>query len=194
MNCERCNNKVHFENDYGYSCAHCVMVFHKKSEQCCTNPNIIYIQLEYENGGRHQRKACLRCKEISTKSVPKDANFKTYQYCSYHNWQKLKQQKEQLSDRLRLELNQSLDLIREKLDEKNKKEFHEKHSYHIKTDKWRMLRKQIIERENNICQGCRKAPIQEIHHDTYVHLENEFLFQLIGLCHNCHSRFHNKQS
>lgn len=190
MNCERCNNKIHFENDYGYACDKCMSWNYKKNDKCCSNPMEVFIQLEYQNGVRHQRKACENCKEIFSKSYLKDSNFNTYKYCSYDKWQVLKESKYEMKNKLIQELTEYVN----ELKENRKKHFDELHSQHLQSNEWKAIRRMVIEREKNLCQGCRKAPIQEIHHDTYVHLGEEFLFQLIGLCHNCHSRFHNKNN
>ena len=72
-------------------------------------------------------------------------------------------------------------------------EFPERHAKYIdylNTPEWKAKRELVIDRENGICQGCRSAPIQEVHHATYKTLGNELLFQLVGLCSPCHRRAH----
>lgn len=57
---------------------------------------------------------------------------------------------------------------------------------------WKSLRLNVLKRDNYICQGCLKNQATEVHHHTYAHLKEEFMFELISLCNYCHSRYHNK--
>ena len=56
---------------------------------------------------------------------------------------------------------------------------------------WKKKRKLIIQRDK-ICQGCLDAPIHEVHHLTYKNVGNELMFELVGLCRECHSRCHQE--
>jgi 5-methylcytosine-specific restriction endonuclease McrA len=67
-----------------------------------------------------------------------------------------------------------------------------KYQTYLSTREWRRKRERVYERENGICQGCRDEPIEHIHHATYSHAFDELLFQLIGLCENCHRKAHFK--
>jgi hypothetical protein len=64
---------------------------------------------------------------------------------------------------------------------------------YLQSEKWRAMRLKIIKRDGGICQGCLTKPIEEIHHKTYDHKLNEFMFQLVGLCRECHARYHGKE-
>jgi hypothetical protein len=35
-------------------------------------------------------------------------------------------------------------------------------------------------------------PAREVHHRTYQHVGEEFLYELLALCHGCHDRGHAK--
>ena len=61
---------------------------------------------------------------------------------------------------------------------------------HLSSEKWRELRSLVIDRAGGVCEGCRKRQIEQVHHKTYAHLGNEFCFELIGLCKDCHTRYH----
>ena len=61
---------------------------------------------------------------------------------------------------------------------------------YLMTPEWREKRSMVIDRENGLCQGCRKNRIQEVHHASYQTLGDELLFQLVGLCSPCHRRAH----
>ena len=61
---------------------------------------------------------------------------------------------------------------------------------YLTTPEWKEKSRLVIERENHLCQGCRKAKATQAHHSTYQHAGEEFLFQLVALCWPCHKRFH----
>ena len=60
---------------------------------------------------------------------------------------------------------------------------------YLRTPEWAAIRERVKQRDR-VCQGCLAAPIEEVHHLTYEHVQNEFAFELIGLCRKCHARLH----
>lgn len=61
---------------------------------------------------------------------------------------------------------------------------------YMKSPEWHAKRDLILKRCGGVCEGCGVAPATEAHHVTYRHFGNEFLFELLGLCHGCHDRIH----
>lgn len=61
-------------------------------------------------------------------------------------------------------------------------------------DSWEWAEKayKVKKRANFICEGCLKEPATEVHHKTYDHIYNEFMFELVALCSDCHRRIHDK--
>ncbi len=82
---------------------------------------------------------------------------------------------------------ESIELDR-KAEKESRRLFYEEY---LQSEKWKAIRRLVIDRENGICQGCRKSRISEIHHATYDHLGDELLFELIGLCRDCHKKTHH---
>ena len=64
----------------------------------------------------------------------------------------------------------------------------QKPDYHqyMASREWRLKRKGVIERQDNICLRCGAASIHNVHHVTYERLGNETPEDLIGLCRPCH--------
>jgi hypothetical protein len=58
---------------------------------------------------------------------------------------------------------------------------------YLKSPQWRAKRQQVIERCNGICEVCRMASVDDVHHRTYVRFYNELLSDLQGLCRPCHA-------
>jgi len=54
--------------------------------------------------------------------------------------------------------------------------------------RWQLLRRQVLERCRGRCERCRRRPVDEVHHLTYVRLGREWLGDLEGLCKPCHAR------
>lgn len=72
-------------------------------------------------------------------------------------------------------------------------DFQSIHKKHLDSEKWKNLRRLIMDRANGICEGCLTNPAEEVHHKTYAHLGDEFCFELIALCRKCHSRYHGAE-
>lgn len=61
---------------------------------------------------------------------------------------------------------------------------------YILSPEWAERRRRVINRCGNLCEGCGGAPVSDVHHLTYRHFGEEFLFELVGLCRACHERIH----
>lgn len=59
---------------------------------------------------------------------------------------------------------------------------------YLRTDQWQSLRKRVMARAGGRCEGCGMVEAAEVHHLTYAHRGNEFLFELVALCEACHLR------
>lgn len=55
---------------------------------------------------------------------------------------------------------------------------------------WKALTDRVIRRAKGVCEGCLTEPAILAHHKTYDHLGEEFAFELLALCSECHDRFH----
>lgn len=66
--------------------------------------------------------------------------------------------------------------------------FTKAYSEYLKSDAWKAKRALVLKRCGGVCEGCGVVPATEVHHCHYDHLFNEFLFELLGLCHDCHDR------
>jgi hypothetical protein len=57
----------------------------------------------------------------------------------------------------------------------------------IHSDRWRFMKRRMIEVRGNKCEGCGDASTPlELHHDTYERLGNEWPSDLRLLCRDCH--------
>jgi 5-methylcytosine-specific restriction endonuclease McrA len=67
-----------------------------------------------------------------------------------------------------------------------------RYNEYLATEKWRNLRQLVFQRDDGICQGCYAAPATQVHHLTYKHVCNEFLWELTSICDDCHARVHER--
>lgn len=73
-------------------------------------------------------------------------------------------------------------------------EWRRRYDAHMVSPKWRTIRAKVIARAGAICEGCASAPAVQAHHMTYVHMGDEFLWELKAVCKRCHDRFHADSS
>jgi hypothetical protein len=65
---------------------------------------------------------------------------------------------------------------------------------YLKSEAWAKRRALVMKRAGGTCEGCGEAAAAEVHHRSYKHVGNEFLFELVALCKPCHDRFHETEA
>jgi hypothetical protein len=71
-------------------------------------------------------------------------------------------------------------------------EFWRCYDEYLKTPNWLKKRSLVLERSTGVCEGCGNKSAEEVHHLTYRHIGDEFLFELVALCKTCHKRLHSE--
>jgi len=95
-----------------------------------------------------------------------------------------------LQDRLYRERFEARQQGREAARAESDQAWRQRYELHLMSDAWRVLRQRVLSRDGGVCQGCGVRPATDAHHLTYDHLGEEFLFELIALCRDCHERLH----
>lgn len=87
------------------------------------------------------------------------------------------------------------DYKRRLFEDKEKERQRHKADYdeYMQSDAWRVLRQRVLLRCKGMCEGCGIHPATQVHHLTYANLFAEFLFELVGICEDCHLRFHGEE-
>ena len=63
---------------------------------------------------------------------------------------------------------------------------------YLKTRLWNFTRKKKLEEAEYKCQLCGNKGVKlHVHHNTYEHIGDEDMNDLIALCEECHKKFHN---
>ena len=78
--------------------------------------------------------------------------------------------------------------LREQEDRRWWKEYDE----YLQSIQWAEIRMKIVDRCGNVCEGCRSAPVEHVHHYHYDRAGRELLVDLAGLCLKCHERIHDQ--
>jgi hypothetical protein len=65
---------------------------------------------------------------------------------------------------------------------------------YLKTPEWKAKRDRVMKRANGLCEGCLIRPATEVHHRYYGDYPNEFMFDLLALCDDCHDRLHPEKN
>jgi 5-methylcytosine-specific restriction endonuclease McrA len=68
----------------------------------------------------------------------------------------------------------------------------DRYNSYLASEEWARLRRRILERDGGVCRGCLVNRATQVHHTTYKQVCNEFAFQLVSMCAECHERFHAK--
>jgi len=61
---------------------------------------------------------------------------------------------------------------------------------YLNSPEWKAKRLKVLRRADTICEGCRERKATEVHHLSYTHVGNEFLWELVAICDECHQRVH----
>lgn len=64
---------------------------------------------------------------------------------------------------------------------------------YLRSPAWRDRAALVKKRAGGICEGCGTRPAAQVHHVTYKHVGNEFLWELRAICNNCHERIHGEE-
>lgn len=142
----------------------------------------------FRNGQVVYCKQCLRCGSVVGKMV---GEFKCQ---DVHGFDPTNTElfDENLSSRIWKETYENLETLRHENDRRKQEEWQEKYREYLRSERWHLIREKVLQRERYLCQGCGDARANEVHHSTYVHVGDEFLFELVALCSACHRRFHGR--
>jgi len=83
--------------------------------------------------------------------------------------------------------------LKNRLHEAKSDQFWLEYPDYLISPEWRAKRVKVLTRSGGICEGCRINQATQIHHLTYAHKYNEFLFELVAVCDSCHTRLHQRQ-
>jgi hypothetical protein len=149
----------------------------------CPHPNPRLVWTEFSNYGDRYQKPRLRhfCRDCGWL-----IGSELKHSLATNNTPTLSQEEVTRAERMRSEHFQRLELAREQQQEERRAQYHN----YLLSPEWAQKREAVLERASGRCEGCRTAEATQVHHLTYEHCGNEFLWELVAICRACHSRFH----
>lgn len=75
--------------------------------------------------------------------------------------------------------------------ESARNEYQRYYETYIRSTAWQIKRNLVMKRAGGICEGCGVNRASQVHHLTYEHLGDEFLWELRAVCRQCHERIHD---
>jgi hypothetical protein len=67
------------------------------------------------------------------------------------------------------------------------------YNQYLKSPAWRERAAMVKRRSGGMCEGCGARAAVQVHHETYAHVGNEFLWELRAICNVCHERIHGEK-
>lgn len=153
----------------------------------CDHPRTRLVRYKTSNGvivGRHQ---CLGCRWVTMSAVKKAdiPNFNELPLVTIEENEAIKQKFYQSN---RSNWQEATEGEQGALN----RAFWALYERHMKSDLWARKRQRVIKRAAGFCEGCGDLLNDRvhIHHKTYDHLGDEFLFELLAICARCHQKIH----
>jgi hypothetical protein len=69
-------------------------------------------------------------------------------------------------------------------------QFWHEYNVYLCSPEWAQKRNKVLARCGYVCEGCGERPAISAHHLTYVRRGREMLFDLVGVCQECHDAIH----
>lgn len=74
--------------------------------------------------------------------------------------------------------------------EAERQERHLRYEAYLLSPEWSAIREKVLKRDKYICQGCLANEATQVHHRGYQHCRDEFCWELVAICRDCHQRYH----
>lgn len=168
-----------------FRCISCTYLMPIRIEDCCRNP-FLNVTIDNKNQERIRlHRQCQNCggyldrtRPLSHKQYSSKIRFE-FSHINFSSWNNDR------NDELR-------NLWESVKEDNNTSSRFGKYSTYIQSDKWKDIRSDVLERDQNLCQECKTNPAVEVHHKTYENLFNEKMEDLVSLCKDCHSNIHKE--
>lgn len=151
--------------------------------EACTHPHLELRQRRNRGGAIQYSNQCLQCgRSVGAflKHSPKLANVSVWDEKLDESFHKTRESQRAAVYQKHVRIQRGREVG-----------FWKTYNEYLKSDEWLKKRTRVLERANNQCEGCRNRRATQVHHLNYKHVFNEFLFELVALCDECHRRLHD---
>ncbi|SEH31559.1 HNH endonuclease [Chryseobacterium culicis] len=189
MNCRRCKNgllKHYYETEFHdiFQCKECQYQEIVRFDECCRDPfKIVVNDNSFSPNFRlyDQCKNCGGTKRNFPLKYTKDIEIRGEFDMDYY-------------DQWKNNISHDKNLAYESVSYSNylsspRGKYHE----YLESQEWKVKRKQVFDRDNNLCQRCKKESALHVHHLTYDNIFKEKLEDLMSVCPECHSQIHYEE-
>lgn len=189
MKCKKCNNEyVNHNRVYDFhdihECNSCHFTWYTRIEECCRAPFEIVTILRYNHDIYSLYYQCLRCGGANKRKHLKSKDYQDqiraeFNDLAFESW-KMNRKDEAMH-------------IYEGLKHSNYRLTpYYKYREYLNSHGWKEKRKEVMLRDNYLCQNCKLEKAEDVHHLTYENLFDEPLADLQALCRTCHLNIHRK--
>jgi hypothetical protein len=152
----------------------------------CTHPATKIRSTIVSNGGIHYRKQCQLCGELVEQAISKALVLdgcppKDEILLANHRAERRQQREELIQKHVRKQ-------------KAHGSEWGIKYNTYLRTPEWRRIAGKVLQRAGGVCEGCGEARATQVHHRSYAHVFEEFLFELVAVCDGCHDRLHQEEN
>lgn len=151
-----------------------------EEESRCEHPTTELVWTIVGNGSKQLRQQCLGCFELT--NAPAMAHSRANKDTKFADFEARDRRRKSVSDRIMYAYRRCV---------QRGGDWWVWYGDYLKSTDWACRRGRVMARANGICEGCRDAMASQVHHLTYKHVGNEFLFELVAVCEECHERLHN---
>lgn len=153
--------------------------------RCTTHPEKELRKLITSNQAIQIRPQCLIC-GLPAGPTRKKAEFTEEQLAGLPLWDK------EIASRHQAERSAAYTRLKESEENRLRQVWFSEYNKYLRSPEWRQKRDLALKRDGFWCQGCHQQKATQAHHLTYEHVFQEFLFELISVCDDCHKRLHIK--
>lgn len=141
---------------------------------------LVLTRRSYRNKSIHYQRQCTVCWQAVGSTIPKAEAMKEGPLESFPAFDDAARQRSW--DRLRqFRSHQTVfELV----------QFRPAYDEYLKSPSWLDKRRLVLQRANDMCEGCGVAKATQVHHFHYGNFGNEFLWELVAVCQECHDRAH----
>lgn len=185
--CDRCGIPMERKDFIRTSVFYCPKCGENKITTIKCEHDYVWILFELENGNRQLRKYCKKCKLRDPKIYSqKDVDLSKIPL-------KLEEEYKMYYNDMCINEAIPLEKFRDELFKKKNGIFYKTYVDYIDSPEWKEKRHSILIRDSYTCQICGNAG-NNVHHLSYAHFGNEYDFELVTLCENCHIKeYHTKE-
>lgn len=145
------------------------------------------IWIGFPDGRRQLRRRCVRC------GMPFGTQLRAAaeSNATFMNASAIDEYESRISDGYRV-LSDEHEAATTAAKDAEDKQWRTAYEAHLRSPRWQSIRDRVFKRCNGTCEGCGLAIATEVHHLTYAHMGNELLWELVGVCRQCHAKAHER--